>query len=287
MSGTNGVVPFRSELALVSLNTATRYAALNHLPADFDGDHRFVNVIGSGSTITVFVDDRVEDESWSRHFVGVVDGTGWWAVDVPEDADDPSYGAALDLRAYFGVASDAEWLAAGRAVQVAEWARTHRFCGQCGDRTRPSEGERGLICPSCGLVAYPRVAPAMIALVTRGEPGPDQEALLACGVRFPIPMYSCLAGFVEPGEDLEGAVVREVKEEVGVDVDDVRYVGSQPWPFPHSLMVGFRANYTGGDIVCEEGEILDAGWYRKDDLPMVPPEISIAGKIISAWIAET
>ena len=138
----------------------------------------------------------------------------------------------------------------------------------------------------CELVSYPRVAPAMITLVTRGAPGSDQEALLAPGVQFPVPMYSCLGGFVEPGEDLEGAVIREVKEEVGVDVDDVRYVGSQPWPFPHSLMVGFRANYVSGDIVCEEAEIMDAQWYRKDDLPMIPPEISIAGKIIQAWIAE-
>ena len=102
-----------------------------------------------------------------------------------------------------------------------------------------------------------------------------------------MPMYSCLAGFVEPGEDLEGAVIREVKEEVGVDVDNVRYVGSQPWPFPHSLMVGFRVNYTGGEIVCEEGEIMDANWYRKDDLPMIPPNISIAGRIIQQWIAES
>ena len=99
-------------------------------------------------------------------------------------------------------------------------------------------------------------------------------------------MYSCLAGFVEPGEDLEGAVIREVKEEVGVDVDDVRYVGSQPWPFPHSLMVGFRVNYTGGDIVCQESEIMDANWYRKDDLPMIPPTMSIAGRIIEQWISE-
>jgi NAD+ diphosphatase len=274
------------ELGIVSLNTASRYAALNDLPAGFDGGHRYVHVIGTGSTTRVFVDDRVEDDAWSMHFVGVVDGEGWWAVDVPDDAPDPSYGAALDLRQYFGVATEAEWLAAGRAAQTAEWARTHRFCGRCATPTEPSSGERAVRCPACGLVAYPRVAPAMITLVTRGAPGPDQEALLARGARFPVPMYSCLAGFVEPGEDLEGSVVREVKEEVGVDVDDVRYVGSQPWPFPHSLMIGFRANHVGGDIVCEEGEIADAGWYRKDDLPMIPPTISIAGRIIEAWLTE-
>lgn len=268
-------------LATVSMNTATVYDALNEVPAGFDGSNRYVHVIGT----SVFVDDRMDDESWPKHFIGVSEGDGWWAVDVP-DGEDPSYGAALDLFGYFSVASTAEWLLAGRAVQTAEWARTHQFCGRCAMPTEPSSGDRSLKCPSCELISYPRVAPAMITLITRGEPGPDQEALLARGVHFPRPMYSCLAGFVEPGEDLEGAVIREVKEEVGVDVDDVCYVGSQPWPFPHSLMVGFRVNYVGGDIVCEEGEIVDAQWYRKDDLPMIPPEISIAGKIIQAWVAE-
>ncbi|WP_420450705.1 NAD(+) diphosphatase [Ilumatobacter sp.] len=271
-----------AELGLVSLNTAEVYEALNVEPTGFGGGRRYVHVIGS----TVFVDDRSEDESWPSHFVGIVDGAGWWAVDVPTDAPDPSYGAALDLRAYFGAATPGEWLAAGRAVQVVEWIRTHRFCGRCAAPTEASPGERGLVCPECELIVYPRVAPAMITLVTRGEPGPDQEALLARGVRFPMPMYSCLAGFVEPGEDLEGAVVREVSEEVGITVGSVRYVGSQPWPFPHSLMVGFRAEWVSGDVVLQEDEIADAAWYRKDDLPMVPPEISIAGKIISAWVDE-
>ena len=176
----------------------------------------------------------------------MVNGEAWWAIDVPQDADDPSYGSALDLFSYFGRSSEAEWIAAGRAVQLVEWARTHRFCGRCGSPTEPSAGERGMKCPACGLVAYPRVAPAMITLVTRGEPGPDQEALLAQGVNFRGPMYSCLAGFVEPGEDLEGAVVREVREEVGITVGNVQYVSSQPWPFPHSLMIGFRAEYAVG-----------------------------------------
>ena len=270
------------ELTLVSMNTASLYEPLNDVPDGFDGEHRYVHVIGA----SVFIDDRAEDTSWPHHFVGLVDGVGWWAIDVPAEVPDPSYGAAMDLRNYFGVATEAEWLAAGRAVQTAQWARTHRFCGRCATPTAPSLGERGLKCPECGLVNYPRVAPAMITLITRGEPGPDQEVLLARGANFPVPMYSCLAGFVEPGEDLEGAVVREVKEEVGLDVDDVRYVGSQPWPFPHSLMVGFRANHVSGDIVCEEGEILDANWYRRDDMPMIPPTISIAGKIIEAWLAE-
>ena len=263
-------------------NSADLYAALNVEPTDHGGGHRYIHVIGT----SVFVDTELADESWERHVIGVVEGDAWWAVDVPAEADDPSYGSALDLFSYFGRAAPSEWMAAGRAVQIVEWARTHRFCGRCATPTELSSGERGMKCPACGLIAYPRLAPAMIVLVTRGEPGPDQEALLARGVNFPMPMYSCLAGFVEPGEDLEGAVVREVAEEVGIRVDNVSYRASQPWPFPHSLMVGFRANCTGGELVLEEEEIVDAKWCRKDDLPPIPPGISIAGKIIQQWLDE-
>jgi NAD+ diphosphatase len=263
-------------------NSAELYAALNSEPPEHAGSHRYVHVIGSA----VFVDDRPADGSWERHVVGVVDGAAWWAVDVPADADDPSFGAALDLFSFHGRSAAGEWMAAGRAVQLVEWARTHRFCGRCGTPTAPSAGERGMRCPACGLVAYPRVAPAMIVLVTRGEPGPDQEALLARGTNFPVPMYSCLAGFVEPGEDLEGAVVREVAEEVGIRVGNVRYRASQPWPFPHSLMIGFRADHVDGDLVLDETEIADAGWYRRSELPTIPPGISVARRLIDEWIDE-
>lgn len=263
-------------------NTSHLYAPLITAPDDHDGGHRYVHVIGS----SVFVDDRPAGDGWTRHVVGIVEGEVWWAVDVPADVDDPSYGASLDLFSYFGRSSQAEWIAAGRAVQVVEWARTHRFCGRCGTPTAPSPGERGMKCPACELIAYPRLAPAMITLVTRGYRGPEQEALLARGVNFPVPMYSCLAGFVEPGENLEGAVVREVLEEVGVTVDEVEYMGSQPWPFPHSLMIGFRANYVDGDIVLDETEIADAAWFSRDDLPQIPPGISIARMLIDGWLTE-
>jgi NAD+ diphosphatase len=242
---------------------------------------RFVHVIGT----RVWVDDHPADEAWPAHVVGVIAGECWYGVDVPQ-GEDPSDGAAIDLRAFSARATEPSWLAAGRAVQLVEWARTHRFCGRCATPTEPSHGERAMRCPACGLSAFPRLAPAMITLVTRGDDGPEQEALLARGIQWTVPMYSCLAGFVEPGESLEGAVAREVHEEVGITIGDVRYQGSQPWPFPHSLMIGFRARYVSGELVLDPTEIADAGWYRRDALPMVPPGISIARALIDAWVTE-
>jgi NAD+ diphosphatase len=259
----------------------TTFRPMNVPPTDTVAVNRFVHVVGA----TVWIDEVPAVPEWSAHFVGIVGDAAWWAVDVPY-GDDPSDGAALDLYGYHGRASEPEWLAAGRAVQVVEWARTHRYCGRCATPTELVPGERALRCPACGLLAYPRVAPAMITLVTRGAAGPDQEVLLARGVQWRIPMYSCLAGFVEPGESLEAAVLREVTEEVGLVVRYPTYRASQPWPFPHSLMVGFRAEYESGDIVCDGSEIADAGWYRRDELPMIPPGISIARRLIDEWMSE-
>ena len=252
------------------------FVPLVNPPAEGFEAHHYVHVVGS----SVWVHHEAADPSWQSHFLGVLDGAAVWGVDVPRGLD-PADGAAMDLFSYFGRASETDWLIAGRAVQIVEWARTHRFCGRCGAPAELAPGERAMKCPSCGMLAFPRLAPAMITLVTRGH-GADQEALLARGVQFRAPMYSCLAGFVEPGETLEGAVIREVREEVGIDVTNVRYWGSQPWPFPHSLMLGFQADYMSGDIVCDPTEIVDAQWYRRDALPAIPPGISIARKLIDA-----
>lgn len=256
------------------------FVPLVNLPLDSFCEHKYVHVVGSN----VWVHHETVDPTWELHFLGTLDGAAVWGVDVPPGLD-PGDGAAMDLYSYFGRASETDWLIAGRAVQIVEWARTHRFCGRCAEPTFLAPGERAMKCPSCGLLAFPRLAPAMITLVTRGK-GSDQEALLARGVQFRAPMYSCLAGFVEPGETLEGAVIREVREEVGIEVTNVRYWGSQPWPFPHSLMLGFQADYAGGEIVCDPTEIVDAQWYGRDALPAIPPGISIARKLIDAWLIQ-
>src|SRR6188472_2824091 len=174
----------------------TSFEPRSDLPGEIT-DSLYIHVVGA----SVWVDAEPADPDWPRHVVGVLDGTGRYAVDVPAGTD-PSDGAAVDLYGYHGRAGEAAWLAAGRAVQLVEWGRTHRFCGRCGTPTEPAAGERAMRCPACGLSAFPRLAPAMITLVTRGDDGPDQQALLARGVLWRVPMYSCLAGFVEPGKSL-------------------------------------------------------------------------------------
>jgi NAD+ diphosphatase len=185
------------------------------------------------------------------------------------------------LRGLHDKLDEATFALAGRAIQIVNFAETHRFCGRCGQPTLKDPIERSVRCSACDLSFYPRIAPAIIVLVRRGD-----EALLARSARFASGFYSTLAGFVEPGESLEQTLAREVFEEVGVRVDQVRYFGSQPWPFPHSLMVGFMARHAGGDIKVDGVEITDARWFSATALPPVPPKLSIARQLIDAWVAE-
>jgi NAD+ diphosphatase len=139
--------------------------------------------------------------------------------------------------------------------------------------------ERAKVCTACGWVVFPRMSPAVIVAVTRGE-----RILLARSPRFPEKFYSVLAGFVEPGESLEECVQREVKEEVGLELKHIRYVGSQPWPFPNSLMIGFTADYAGGEMTIDGLEIVEADWFRADDLPRIPPRPTIARQLIDGFV---
>ncbi len=222
------------------------------------------------------------------HLLGTDDGTPIWAlrVDPGQAAEtiDSIGGDPVNLRSLFGTISDNDWALAGRAAQVLTWARDHQFCGRCGSANEPHPSDRALQCPVCRLQSFPRISPAVIMLVERQtESGP--EVLLAWGRQFPGRFFSALAGFVEPGESLEECVVREVNEETGIEVDDVRYFGSQPWPFPHSIMIGFTASYVSGDITIQEEEIVEAGWFSPNELPPVPRGgMSIAGWLIEAWL---
>ena len=179
----------------------------------------------------------------------------------------------------FGLLENDMILVAGCAVQLVQWEKNHGYCGRCGERMTDKEDERAKICRRCDLTYYPRLSPAIIVAVTR-----ENQILLARSARFPAGFYRVLAGFVEPGETLEACVAREVFEEVGIVVKNIQYFGSQPWPFPDSLMLGFTAEYADGEIRTDNSEIIDAQWYTRDNLPDIPPKISIARLLIDWFV---
>ena len=218
-----------------------------------------------------------QSEAEARHYLGRLDGLDCWVLRLP--AVPPGW-RSVPLRVAMMSAPAALAGLAGRAAQVLDWDRTHRFCGACGTATEHLAGERSRRCPACGHSAYPRISPAMMALVWR-----PREILLARAPHFHAGMYSALAGFVEAGESIEECIVREVAEEVGVQVEQLRYFGSQSWPFPNSLMIAFTARWTAGSIVPQPGEIEDAQWFDIDALPLIPPRFSISGHLIRDTVA--
>lgn len=213
-------------------------------------------------------------------FLGTANGKGCFAAEVPGTDRAPEGWSFEPMRSLFPVVPEDLFRVAGRATQVLDWDGTHAFCGRCGTPTVGKPGERAKECPSCGLVSYPRISPAAIVAVVR-----DERILLARARRFAPGLYSVLAGFVEPGETLEECVRREVKEEAGIEVRNVRYFTSQPWPFPNSLMVAFTAEHAAGEISIDPVELADAGWYAADELPRVPDRITVARKLID-WFVE-
>lgn len=198
---------------------------------------------------------------------------------LPESFSIPETATLLTLRQLFGRVDEDLYTLAGRAIQILNWDRSHRFCSFCATALVEQPGEIAKICPSCSAMSYPRLSPAVIMTVENGD-----EILLGRSPHFPKGMYSTLAGFVEPGETLEQAVVREVREEVNVEVDHVSYFASQPWPFPNSLMVGFTARYARGDIVLDPVEIEDARWFSRESMPKLPSTMSIARKLIDNFL---
>jgi NAD+ diphosphatase len=211
--------------------------------------------------------------------LGEVAGAACVAVELADDAEAPAGYELRGLRSLYARLHEPVFRMAGRAVQVMEWDRSHQFCARCGSPTERMAGEMAKVCPRCGRTDYPRLNPAVIMRIDHGE-----RVLLARGPNTPPGMYSTLAGFVEPGESLEEAVAREVAEEVGIRIRNVTYFGSQPWPFPNSLMIGFTTEYAGGDIVPQPGEIEDARWWTVDELPNLPGPLSISRALIDAWI---
>jgi NAD+ diphosphatase len=216
-----------------------------------------------------------------RQYLGTYGGQHCYAVELQESAALPEGWAVLGLRELFARFEEPLAALSGRAYQILDWDRNHQYCSRCGTPTVARSDERARRCPACGHTSYPPISPAIMILITRGR-----ELLLARKAAWEPGRYSALAGFVEPGETLEDTVARETREEVGVEVANIRYFGSQPWPFPHSLMIAFTAEYAGGELTPDGVEIEEAAWFDAAALPRLPPSISISRKLIDAVSAQ-
>lgn len=267
--------------------TPSGFLGSHALPADLAGDGYGFAFRGDRVLVHAPSEDEISIASLHdlssagvdgrQHFLGMLGNRACVAVDLADDAPEPAGMRFVGLRSLFFKVPEDLLAIAARAFQVVDFDRTHRFCGRCGTPTRSRDSERAKECPSCGLTVYPRVSPAMMALVTRGK-----ELLLARANRFTTGMFSALAGFVEPGETIEDCVRREVREEVGVEVADITYFASQSWAFPHSLMIAYTATWAGGEIRIDDEEIAEARWFHVDDLPKLPMSVSIARRLIDA-----
>jgi NAD+ diphosphatase len=224
--------------------------------------------------------DQLESDPDCTHFLGYWDGHACYAsayMQIPAfDAMQYSLGSLYQL---LGRVDDELFALAGRGLQVVNWYYDHQYCGRCGQAMVVHHTDRAMTCKPCRQMLYPRLTPAIIVLVTRGD-----EMLLARNHNFPEGLYSTLAGFVEPGETSEQCVYREVLEETGIQVRGIEYFGSQSWPFPSQLMLGFFARYESGDIVPEDGEIADAQWFSREQMPVTPPRHAISGQLIEAFL---
>lgn len=222
--------------------------------------------------------DELELPIASEHYLGLLAGDDLW-VRVLESGSLPASYQWSGLRSQLEILPADAFQLAGRALQIAQWFYDHRFCGRCGRLTEQDQIDRAKVCGACNLRFYPRISPCMIVLVTRGE-----ELLLAHHHRASRVMYTTLAGFVEAGEGVEECIRREIMEEVGVSVGKLEYFRSQPWPFPSQLMLGFFAEYSAGEINIDPVEIVDAKWFRYDQLPQVPAKATVAGQLIAHYV---
>ena len=247
----------------------------------FQGSHLLVTQADGPITLpNDAVVSLLGDAIVRRHVIGQLEGRICHGIEVSDQTPPPAGYAFTGLRSLFGRTDEVLLALAGRALQIIDWDRTHLYCGRCGTPTVLRAHERARSCPACQLVVYPRIAPVVMGLILR-----DQQFLLARSPHFAPGVYSAIAGYCEPGESLEMALKREIREEVGLEVRNIQYFKSQSWPFPHSLMVAFTCHYQSGTVVPQAGEIEDARWFSIDALPALPHPVSIARQLIDATLA--
>lgn len=213
------------------------------------------------------------DSDW--HYLGDFDQSDAYCVSAAEIEELPEGYEFRSLRVLADQFSEDIFLLAGRAHHILHWDSQSKFCGRCGSPTRLKDNERAKQCDNCGNVTYPRISPAIIVAIIRGN-----KILLAHNNNFRQNLYSLIAGFMEPGEEFEDTIEREVCEEVGIQVKNIRYYASQSWPFPDSLMIGFVCDYAGGEITVDGHEIERADWFERGNMPEIPAPARIAGRII-------
>ena len=237
-----------------------------------------VLAVPGGDAATIFPRGQAADfgNPDNALLVGQWQGRPCYAAEV-ERLPESVAGELVPVRSVYGLAGAEAFALAGRASQLMDWRKNHRYCGRCATPTTMKTTEFAMACPACGLLAYPRISPAVMVLIGRGD-----ELLLARSPHFKPGIFSALAGFVEAGETLEQCAVREVREEVGIEISNLRYFRSQPWPFPDSLMLAFFADYAGGEITPDPSEIEAAGWFSRSALPPLPDQASIARHLIEA-----
>jgi NAD+ diphosphatase len=246
----------------------------------FSGYQLLVKVSGDEAAIPVTEEiETLGVDISCQLYLGSYRGRSCYAVEGKLPSDGSALASFHELRSLFSCLENDFYEIALLAVHLIEWDKACRFCSSCSGTLQARSDMRAKECPMCGRLEFPRISPAIIVLIEKGD-----TILLARSPRFRGAFFSVLAGFVEPGESLEEAVHREVKEEASIAIKDVAYFGSQPWPFPDSLMIGFTAQYESGEILVDGVEIIEAGWYKADNLPQIPGKLSIAGQLIDWFV---
>lgn len=224
--------------------------------------------------------EKFEISPVRMQYLGTLNEKPCYSVEALPEISPPENMDFRDLRSLYADLDEDIFLLAGKAIQIVNWDLNHQFCGKCGSLTQTAEDEMAKICPECGFTSFPRLSPAVITAIVK-----DGKLLMAQHTRTSENMYALIAGFIEAGETLEEAVEREIMEEVGLKVKNIKYFGSQPWPFPNSLMMAFTAEYDCGEIKVDGDEIIDAQWFSADELPSQHSLISISGELIQ-WYLE-